>query len=162
MFISETIVFRDEMLESTNIYSIFSFQGALPGVAIEIYEFEFKLAAEEAYRSPSDACPDLAPPNGDAELDPLSTFPYKADAYYTNVVVAQDEDNLSNHFFRISGRGYSYHNSLRWNTAIGCITSNAVYRVKVDYRLHSCDDMPNPEAHGFRAVSYTHLRAHET
>jgi hypothetical protein len=122
----------------------------LPGVAIEIYEFEFKLASEEAYRSPTDVCPDLALPNGDAELDPLSPFPYKADAYYTNVIVIQDEDNLNNHFFRISGRGNSNHNSLRWDVGVGCIKTNAVYRVRMDYRLHPNEESPNPEDVGFR------------
>jgi len=150
IFISETIVFDADMLNPTNIFNTFAFRGLLPGVDIEIYEFEFKLAPEEAYRSSTDICPDLALPNGDAELDPLSPFPYKADAYYTNVIVVQDDENLSNHFFRISGRGNSHHNSLRWETGVGCMTANAVYRVKMDYRLHPTEEKPNPEDYGFR------------
>ena len=138
------------MLDSSNVHSIFAFEGLDPGVSIEIYEFEFKLAPREAYRSPGDVCPDLALPNGDAEMDPLSTFPYEASAYYSQLIVTQDEDNLSNHFFRISGRGHSYHNGIRWDAGLGCITANAVYRVKMDYRLHPSEETPNPKDRGFK------------
>jgi len=149
IFIAETIVFTDEML-GDNVYNAFAFEGLDPGVAIEVYQFEFKLAPESAYRTSDDICPDLALPNGDAELDPLSPFPYQSTDYYSNVIVAQDEDNLSNHFFRISGRGHSYHNSLRWDTGMGCITDNTVYKIKVDFRLFPHAQNANPQDHGFR------------
>jgi len=161
IIISENIYFNEDMLESSNIYTIFTFYGLEPHVTIEVFEFEFKLASGEAYRSPGDVCPDLALPNGDAELDPRSPFPYFADAWYTNVYVAQDDDNLSNHYFRISGRGYSYHNGLRWDTGIGCMTTNTVYRVKMDYRLHPHEERPEPEKFGFR-VNLKVKRADDT
>ena len=138
------------MLDSSNIYTIFTFYGLKPGVAIEVYEFQFKLAPEEAYRLPGEVCPDLALPNGDAELDPRSPFPYEADAWNTNVFVAQDEDNLNNHYFKVSGRGNSHQNSLRWDTGVGCMTTNSVYRVKMDYRLYAHEEIPNPEEFGFK------------
>lgn len=150
IFISETIVFTDEMVDPNNIYNVFAFEGLSPGVAIEVYQFEFKLAPEAAYRTSSDICPDLALPNGDAELDPMSPFPYQSTDWYSNVYVAQDEDNLSNHFFRISARGGSWHNSLRWDTGLGCITDNAVYKLNVDYRLFSHTENTKPEEVGFR------------
>jgi len=148
VIISETFVFDEDMLNSSNLYYAFTFYGLEPGIAIELYEFQFKLASEEAYRPPSGVCPDLALPNGDAELDPKSPFPYGSDAWYTNVYVAQDEDNLSNHFFRIIGRGRCRHCSLRWNAGLGCVTANSVYRLKLDYRLHPHEQMPNPETFG--------------
>ena len=151
IYISETIVFNEDMLNSENVYTTFSFEGSKPGVVIELYDFEFKLASPEAYRSVGDVCTDLAPPNGDAELDPKSPFPYKTDAWYTNMVVVQDQDtNLGNHYFRIHGRGNSHHNSARWDAAVGCMTTNAVYNIKADYRLHPDERVPNPENHGFR------------
>lgn len=148
--ISETIIFKDDMIDSSNIHSIFHFYGLEANVVIEVYKFELKLAPESAYRTASDVCTDLALPNGDAELDPISSFPYKADAYLTNVFVTQDEDNLSNHYFAITGRGNSVHRSLRWDTGVGCMTTNAVYRINMDYRLHSNTQYPNPENYGFR------------
>ena len=140
------------MIDSSNIHNVFRFYGPEPGVTIEVYEFEFKLASEAAYRTPGDVCVDLALPNGDAELDPLSPFPYKAEAYYTNVFVNQDEDNLGNHYFSISGRDNynSNHGGLRWDTGVGCMTTNAVYRLNIDYRLHPNTQRPNPEDYGFR------------
>ncbi len=144
------MVFTDEMLVADNVYNVFSFEGLEPGVTIEVYQFEFKLAPESAYRTSEDICSDLAPPNGDAELDALSPFPYQSTDWYSNVLVVQDEDDLSNHYFRISSRGHSYHNSLRWDTGLGCITENTVYNIHVDYRLHNHTDNANPESHGFR------------
>ena len=95
------------MLDATNVHTSFHFEGLPPGVAIEVYQFEFKLAPEEAYRTSSDVCTDLALPNGDAELDPMSPFPYQTPSWHPNLIVVQDEDNLSNHFFRVIGRGYT-------------------------------------------------------
>lgn len=140
IYISETIVFSDEMLDATNVHTSFHFEGVYPGIAIELYHFEFKLAPEEAYRTSSDVCTDLAPPNGDAELDPMSPFPYQTLAWLPNLFVVQDEENLSNHYFRVIGRGNSWHNGIQWDTALGCITNNAVYGVKFDYRLHASEE----------------------
>jgi len=148
--ISETITFDEDMIDSSNIHSIFHFYGLEANVVIEVYEFQLKLAPESAYRTASDVCTDLALPNGDAELDRISPFPYKADAYSTNVFVTQDEDNLSNHYFAISGRGNSVHHSLRWDIGVGCMITNAVYRINIDYRLHSNTQYPKPESYGFR------------
>lgn len=123
------------MLDANNVHTIFSIEGAPPGTVIEVYQFQFKLAPEEAYKTSTDACTNLALPNGDAELDPFSPFPYQAPSYWPALIVAQDEDNLSNHFFRVFGRGRSYHNGIQWDSSIGCISNNAVYGIKFDYRV---------------------------
>ena len=124
------------MLDPTNRFTYFSLFGVDPGTTVEVYQFEFKLAPEVAYRTSDDICADLALPNGDAELDLLSPFPYGSASYWTNVFVAQDEENLMNHFFRVTGRGNQWRGGLNWDTGLGCISDNAVYHVKVDYRIH--------------------------
>ena len=59
-------------------------------------------------------CPDLVPPNGNAEEAGLHPFPFGTNNPFTHIVVEEDENDQSfdgniNHYFAISGRRYSMH-----------------------------------------------------
>jgi hypothetical protein len=52
----------------------FRFDGVLAITDIEIFEFTFCLPPPKAYKAAANACSNLAPENGDAEMDAPSRF----------------------------------------------------------------------------------------
>ena len=74
----------------------------------QLDEASFPSQTEVAY------CPDLVPPNGNAEEAGLHPFPFGTNNPFTHIVVEEDDSDQSidgniNHYFAISGRRYSMH-----------------------------------------------------
>jgi hypothetical protein len=122
--IAEEIVFNEDQLADTNTYQRIRFEGPLETVNIEIIEFNFYLPPAKAFKTESNACDNLAPEHGDAELDLLSPFPYKTNAYYVNLLVREDESDPTNHYFEVTGRsayeGWSGA-GIQWKFPAGCM-----------------------------------------
>jgi hypothetical protein len=132
--VAEEIIFNEDQLADTNVFQTFRFDGVLGTTDIEIFEFTFRLPPPEAYKTAANVCSNLAPENGDAEMDALSPFPYKTNSdYYANLLVVQeqDEDDLTNHYFQITGR--ESHKTwwglgLQWDFGVGCMQTNSQFR----------------------------------
>ena len=140
--------------------SVLLFRGGPPESGIQVMEFTLKVPPQEAFRDSTGSdeedsfmllCPDLVPPNGNAEIVGRHPFPIYDNGSESNPIwattsVVVEEDESDNHFFAVRGRAFrgpqddndstpdsaSSEGGLSWDIPRECLNqpyqTGAVYR----------------------------------
>jgi len=129
-----------EIFPTNGVYHLLQFAGPEPGIDISINEVVLKLPSVESYPASAQAmCADLAAPNGNAELDPVFSFPVQDDLAIGSVLTVENEigeGNSTNQFFR------SRYRTKHWASPVvqlpmDCIEQSAVYDFSAKIRIHT-------------------------
>ena len=116
--------------------------------SIKVLDFTVRVPPATTYRdiyNPEELCHDLVPPNGNAELVGLSSYPFTTNNPYTHIVVEQDRMSRNN-YFAIKGRSHSNQlpgletqalqsAGLSWDIPLSCL--NQRHQAGTTYDLHA-------------------------
>ena len=122
--------------------------------SIKVMDFTVRVPPATTFRdvyNPAELCRDLVPPNGNAELVGLSSYPFTTNNPFTHILVEQDRVSRNN-YFAIKGRSHSNHMAgsdeqswqsagLSWDIPLSCLNqpsqAGTTYDLHADVRVRS-------------------------
>jgi hypothetical protein len=140
------ITFTEEEVRDSNAYHVLQIRGPSPGDDMELLEFSIRLPPPEAFPDPNHICDNLVPSNGDAELFPLSPFPFQTNSDNSHLIVVEEH---SNRYFQVTGREFALNShqawidddwnemGITWTVPHSCVKFKATYRIHANVRVHS-------------------------
>jgi len=132
--IAETILFKGNEVDSSNVYLLLRLFGPQAGTEIEIDDFSLRLPPPEVFPT-SPTCADLASGNNQANANGLSPFPFLSLGKESNIVVEQEADG--NNYFAVTGRDIddpeAYH-GIALEFPASCVDKGSVYHLALKLR----------------------------